>query len=281
MTKRHPGRPPKESWPTCKADQCVEEARAAKGFCQTHYMAARRGRLDWETGEELRPLMRVPSYGEGARCRAEGCLRRPRADGMCPMHYQRVRQHPELPATETLVRGQKPLYTDTARCIVVGCDQRPVNRWMCSKHAQQRMAGIIDEQGNQLRALQTRGRRRQRDRWIGGTRDGYILRVAPEGHPHARVNGTILEHRLVMEQVLGRFLEDWEIVHHKDGNRQHNDWENLELLDGRAAGSERHHPGHEFDAATVLQLALQQEGLSIEARLSLRKRLQELKGSSS
>jgi hypothetical protein len=36
-----------------------------------------------------------------------------------------------------------------AICVVRGCEERPVNRWMCNRHAQQRAAGIIDEEGNQ------------------------------------------------------------------------------------------------------------------------------------
>ena len=39
-----------------------------------------------------------------------------------------------------------------------------------------------------------------------------------------------LVHRWVMEKHLNRRLERGEIVHHKDGNRQNNDLENLQLL---------------------------------------------------
>lgn len=53
--------------------------------------------------------------------------------------------------------------------------------------------------------------------WKGGhriDRDGYILILSPN-HPFHRVDNYILHSRLVMEQMLGRYLKPEEVVHHK------------------------------------------------------------------
>jgi hypothetical protein len=69
--------------------------------------------------------------------------------------------------------------------------------------------------------------------WRGGRqidKDGYVRVPAPPGHPYAKANGYICEHRLVMEQKLGRYLDPEEVVHHIDGDKGNNDPANLELF---------------------------------------------------
>jgi len=46
--------------------------------------------------------------------------------------------------------------------------------------------------------------------------------------------GRVLEHRLVMENTIGRILESDEQIHHKDGDRLNNHPDNLELLSNSA-----------------------------------------------
>ena len=57
----------------------------------------------------------------------------------------------------------------------------------------------------------------------------YLYAVVPE-HPRATKNGYVLEHRIVIENKLGRILESSEIVHHIDGNKHNNNVDNLEVM---------------------------------------------------
>lgn len=74
--------------------------------------------------------------------------------------------------------------------------------------------------------------------WKGGRqrckRDGYIRVYAP-GHPFAvkatnAVGGYVLEHRLVMEKVIGRYMHPDEDVNHINGIKDDNRPENLRLV---------------------------------------------------
>jgi len=61
---------------------------------------------------------------------------------------------------------------------------------------------------------------------------GYIqTKLYPDDffYPMAKADGYVMEHRLVMAKHLGRYLQPWEAVHHKDGNRANNDLSNLEI----------------------------------------------------
>ena len=100
--------------------------------------------------------------------------------------------------------------------------------------------------------------------WKGGrkkTKDGYIYIYSPT-HPFKTVNNQILEHRLVMEKHLGRYLTSEEVVHHENEIRDDNRIENLRLF----VNQQEHEKYHKKECIQVRRIY--DTGVSEEDRRS-------------
>lgn len=107
--------------------------------------------------------------------------------------------------------------------------------------------------------------------WNAGTSQGWTdkrgyrwLYVNENGKRRAR-----REHRVIVEQSIGRRLDPWEIVHHRDGNPSNNLIENLEVVEFGTHTAE-HHKGSRksYEARKTMEaFALMREELKSERSL--------------
>ena len=102
-------------------------------------------------------------------------------------------------------------------CEFDGCDKKHKGHGLCQGHLVQQRKG---KELTPLRLKLNNGFRR--------SGDGYIELFLPD-YPWSKKSGHVLEHRWAMEQHLGRRLKPHENVHHKNGVRDDNRLENLEL----------------------------------------------------
>ncbi len=101
----------------------------------------------------------------------------------------------------------------TLPCSVVGCTNPYCSKDLCKSHYGQLQRGVP--------VLDMVPFKPRRARGTGGLNEGYIRVRVGKG-----VKG---QHRLVMEEILGRELLEGENVHHINGVRDDNRKENLEL----------------------------------------------------
>jgi hypothetical protein len=167
------------------------------------------------------------------RCSVSGCNRWVATKGYCNMHYLRVRQYGDPGEAETRLVGRKGV------CLVAGCAQPIRARGLCRTHYEVAMLGKVAcavEGCQRPRATKRDGlcsmhySRLRRNGEVGpphsllGTSTGY-KRVWFTGASECQDEGATddgqvspeprgaLEHRLVMERMLGRALHPGETVH--------------------------------------------------------------------
>lgn len=141
------------------------------------------------------------------------------------MHYRRRRLFGDVGGA-TALREHSP---HLPMCRVEGCNKRKQARGMCGMHYKRwEIHGTPGDGASTRPSVTTRKARAD----IGERRindQGYVSVRMATGDPIAKANRWALEHRVIMSQNLGRLLLPSEEVHHKNGIRDDNRLENLEL----------------------------------------------------
>jgi len=185
---------------TCSVDGC-ERPFWANNLCDGHYSRKRRGKFPG-------PPFRKHEFHEG--CRIEGCEGVHAAQGLCNTHYQRLRRGHDL---------YKPIkkINKNVICLAEDCSMPNYSRGYCSFHLQRLKRG--KPFSDPRIPMNTTGLV-ENISWTKN-RGGYL-----RGRWRKRV---VLQHRLFWELHHGRELKPFENVHHKNGIRDDNRIENLEL----------------------------------------------------
>ncbi len=122
----------------------------------------------------------------------------------------------------------------TSRYIRHACEHCGKERWVILAQGRPKTA-LCHTCAGKAHGLQIK--RENHPKWIGGrviSPQGYA-RLLMHKHPYCDVNGYVLEHHFVMEEMLGRYLDPGEVVHHEDDNPLNNDPSNLRLFPSQAA----------------------------------------------
>lgn len=130
-----------------------------------------------------------------------------------------------MPKIGEIKRGGKGVQ----RRIYLACPQCGKERWVALPTTKRLGYTGLCHQCN----ASVRGGNRIKKGYRGKHNSGYIvIKLQPDDFFYSMTgkDGYIFEHRLMVAKRLGRCLQPWEIVHHKDHIRDHNTDDNLQLV---------------------------------------------------
>lgn len=174
----------------CSVEECQRPARN-RGLCSGHY---ERMRSTGSTG--TKPIQDRQTRPPGP-CSLDGCERPHKTRGLCSTHYWRLLNHgdPGPAAIRPIVGGP---------CTAPGCERQSTGQGLCRLHYGRK------RRGNPTGPATLQKRATGEGTYMAGY---HIIRSGGKSR---------LEHRVMMEQLLGRALLPKETVHHVNGQRADN-----------------------------------------------------------
>lgn len=172
--------------------------------------------------------IRSMARGPHSICSVDGCGEPLKANGLCSRHLWQMYTHGKILSVEKIRDKNR-------KCSVPGCNRKHRSNGYCAGHL-----GQIRRHGK-ITSVEIA----PRGTGLSVGSSGYVL-VKNPSHKYANKRGYIKRANLVWEEKTGHTVTPPEVIHHKNGVKNDDRFENLELFSSDNEHQSKRHrlPGH-------------------------------------